>query len=396
MDREKGKHAKGAKRMKQSRRVPRYILIGTALLMAALLIAGGFFVFGKTSAPPLGQSAANIVDAATSLPDSKTADVQDPIDAKDLVTPAPDTSQNGAQILTTSDPTQNPDTPTDDRSSEHGAPPSAPPTVDPNIPVVNEYGIYSRSALLIDLETEKVLFDYKSADSLYPASLVKMMTAIISIELLPDLNMEVTVTSDMIDGLKEAGASRIGFKEGEAVSVIDLLYGVMVYSGADAANAVAVAAAGSTENFVVLMNKKSAELDLYSTNFVNVHGLHDPKQVSTAVDLAALLRYCLKNETFKKIFTTTTHFIAPTEFHPDGIKMSNSLMAALKESDLEGKEYMLGSKTGFTTPAGQCLASLARINGREYILITLNAGKTGYNHERYNMLDAVYLYNTVR
>lgn len=280
--------------------------------------------------------------------------------------------------------------------SQTQAPDDPQTSVDPNIPVINEYGIYSRGALLLDLETGETVFAYKEKEIFYPASLVKMMTAILAIEMIPDLDKEITITFDMLKGLYEAGASQVGFLEGEQVRAIDLLYGVMVPSGADASNAVAVAAAGSIDEFVSLMNSKAKTLGLSDTVFVNVHGLHDENQISTATDLAALLRYCLNNETFREIFTTTIHTIPPTDLHPDGITIQNNLMRALRNSDLEGKENVLGSKNGFTTPAGQCLASLGKVNGREYILITLNAGKNGYNYERYNMLDAVYLYSAIK
>lgn len=263
--------------------------------------------------------------------------------------------------------------------------------IDPNIPVPNEVGLYSKAAFLVNRTTGQVIFSYNAEARLPPASLTKIMTAIVAIENIDDLSATVTITEAMLDGLAEASASVAGFLPDEIVTFSDLLYGLMLPSGADCANALAFEIAGSIEGFVGLMNAKAAALGLTSTVFANTHGLHDPLLLSNCKDMAALLDYCLENETFAQIFQTGEYTTSVTQKHPEGIVVSNYMSKSFAKNPVE-KVNVLGNKTGFTTPAGQCLASFAEIGGYEYICITLGAGKAGYNKERYNMLDAITLY----
>jgi D-alanyl-D-alanine carboxypeptidase (penicillin-binding protein 5/6) len=232
-----------------------------------------------------------------------------------------------------------------------------------------------------------------SEDKIYPASLTKMMTAIVAIESLPDLNEKIKLTSSTFRGLYEADASMAGFQPGEEVRAIDLLYGVLLPSGAECCVALADQIAGSEEDFVRLMNQKAADLGMVNTHFENATGLHNDNHYTTVKDLAVLLSYALKNDTFREIFTSSRHSTQPTNLHPYGITLNSILFEELNDQNMTGRE-ILGGKTGYTGEAGLCLASLARVDEQEYILVS--AGAKGDHHsEQYNITDALAVYDSI-
>lgn len=223
---------------------------------------------------------------------------------------------------------------------------------------------------------------------MYPASMTKIMTTIVAIENLSDLNQEITVTNDMIANLYAQDATQAGFQPGETVQAIDLLYGVMLPSGADCCIALADTIAGSEEGFVELMNQKAEKLGLENTHFCNTTGLHADDHYSTAKDIAELLRYALKNSTFREIIESPYHSTPGTNVHPDGITFYSTMFKNLSDTTvIDGK--IMGGKTGFTSEAGCCLASFAEIDDIEYILVTAGAYQAGTPH----IDDAVKLYN---
>lgn len=258
--------------------------------------------------------------------------------------------------------------------------------LDPNIEV------YSTSVLMIERESGQTIYSKEPMRSTYPASLTKIMTAIVGLELCPDLNATVYITDAMLSGLLEADASVAGFLSGEEVQYIDLFYGLMLASGADAANAIAVSLCGSTDEFVVRMNDMALKLGMVSTNYTNVTGLHDVKMRTSASDVALLLDYALDNETFRNIITKQSYTTAATNKHENGLTVYATMFSMLPRTEFDNGALILGGKTGTTTPAGQCLASFASFNGQEYILVTL--GAFGYDEgERYNISDAMTLYS---
>ena len=254
--------------------------------------------------------------------------------------------------------------------------------------------IHSTCAIMIDRETSQIIFSRDPDRSTYPASLTKIMTAVLGLELHGDTESIVTITDKMLEGLTEANASVVGFSVGEEVRYLDLLYGLLLPSGADAANAIAITCAGTTDNFVEMMNAKAEELGMRSTTFTNVHGLHDVKMRTTAGDMAKLFDYALQNETFRRIIGRRFHTTDATNLHPDGITFYSTMFSMLEDPNLENGAVIRGGKTGTTTPAGQCLASYCDIDGREFILVTLGAFGYGQN-EHYNIEDAVKLYGLI-
>ena len=251
----------------------------------------------------------------------------------------------------------------------------------------------SPNAILIRLKDQTVLMQKNSGEKIYPASMTKMMTAIVAIENSPDLKGEIKLTNAVFQGLYEADATMAGFQPGEKVRVIDLLYGAMLPSGAESCIALADQIAGSEQGFVEMMNKKAAELGMDNTHFDNATGLHDENHYTTVKDLAVLLSYALQNDTFREVFTSSRHSTQPTNKHPDGITFYSTMFKELKNQNIAGGE-ILGGKTGYTDEAGLCLASLAKVGKQEYILVS--AGAKGDNHsEQFNITDALVAYNSI-
>ena len=261
--------------------------------------------------------------------------------------------------------------------------------VDPIVdPIVDDssWGVFSKHAILVDLKDNKILYAREADERTYPASLTKMMTVLVAIE---NLSTEMMKVPNDFSYLYEQNAALAGFLPGDLVRTSDLLYGIMLPSGADAALTVAENIAGSEAKFVKLMNEKSKELGMNNTHFTNVIGLHDNNHYTTVHDLAILLEYALKNPTFKKIFTTDIYTTAPTQYS-DGMTFKSRLFYKIDSPNINGGKQ-LGGKTGYTEEAELCLASLATDGKKEYILVTTNAEGGPYT-EQTNILDAFNLY----
>lgn len=254
-------------------------------------------------------------------------------------------------------------------------------------------GLYSPNAVLIDAETGDILESYDAGKRIYPASLTKIMTAVVAIEHTENMEEMITLPGDFFQELYEENASMAGFAPGEQIYLRDLLYGILLPSGAECCLAFAERIAGSEEGFVKLMNEKARELGMKDTSFCNATGLHEKNHYSTVEDLAVLLQYALKNETFRAAFTSQSYHTLPSEVHPEGFTFTSTVFQHLDGTEIAGGA-ILGGKTGYTPEAGLCLASLGEVSGREYILVT--AGANG-NHETepYHILDAVKVYNQI-
>lgn len=270
---------------------------------------------------------------------------------------------------------------------------SADPQDAPLMLAVGEVGtpkVYSPYLLLVQLEDGEVLLERGSETPIYPASLTKIMTALAAIEALPDLEREITLPESIFSDIWAANASTAGYQPEETVRAIDLLYGVMLPSGADASLGLAEWIDGGEAAFVERMNWRAAMLGMDNTHFTNVCGLQDEAHQTTLKDLSLLLMEALKNQTFCELFTASRHSTPGTNLHPDGITVHSTLFSKLPDPEVPGGR-ILGGKTGFTNEAGLCLASLAEINGKGYILLT--AGAPGDNKsEPLHILDAQAVY----
>ncbi len=228
---------------------------------------------------------------------------------------------------------------------------------------------YALSSLLMDADSGRVLYA-KNAQAMLPmASTTKIMTAVIILETL-DMESEITITKESV-GIE---GSSIYLIEGEKLTVSELLYGLLLRSGNDAANALAIACAGSIENFAEMMNRKAAELGLTHTHYANPSGLPAENHYTTAYDLAVLSSYAIKNNEFVKITSTLKATIT-----------GNSRYLVNRNNLLRYYEGIIGVKTGYTPAAGWCLSSAAVRDGVTLVAVTLNDSNTWKDHAA--MLD---------
>ena len=256
--------------------------------------------------------------------------------------------------------------------------------------LVDLSSLYSKNAVLLDLDTGEIAAQKKSQERIYPASLTKMMTVLLALENEEDLEKQVRLSEDIFPELYEEGASMAGFLPGEHASVRDLLYGAMLPSGGECCKALAEEVAGSEEKFADLMNKKAEELGMKHTHFVNSTGLPDKKHYTTTRDLARLLEYAWENGDFRAIFTTRSYTVPPTDGHPEGFTFSSLMFQEMEQSGA-ASDYILGGKTGYTSEAGLCLASVGTTRDKTYALITAKADGS-HDTQPYHILDAVSVF----
>ena len=193
------------------------------------------------------------------------------------------------------------------------------------------------------------------------ASTTKIMTAVIVLENCQDLNETVTIEAKAAT----TGGSRLGLQNGDKITINDLLYGLLLRSGNDAAIALAIHVGGDVKGFAELMNNKAKELKLKNTNFVTPHGLDDPNHFTTVSELAKLTDYALRNVKFSQIVKTTITTISINGNNKE-IKNTNELLCG----NIEG---VYGVKTGFTNIAGRCLVTSVKRNDMDLIIVVLGA-----------------------
>lgn len=227
-----------------------------------------------------------------------------------------------------------------------------------------DFDINAKNAILYNVSDNEILYEKSADEKVSIASLTKIMTSIVAIEKIDDLNEYITITSK--DFEETNGYSKAGFKINDKVTYLDLLYGIILPSGADAVNAVVNNTYGYDE-FINKMNELAKKLNLTSTSFSNPIGKDSSTNYSTAKDLSILLKYALKNETFKTIFTTkrytTTNNI---ELKSTVLRYANNEMNVNK---------IAGAKSGFTKDAGRCLASLYYKDNPSLIFIDINSSQ---------------------
>lgn len=230
-----------------------------------------------------------------------------------------------------------------------------------------ELNISSKNAILYNLDTNEIIYQKNANQKVSIASLTKIMTAIITIENIDDLNQRVILTKDDFKGLAEANAVTAGFTIGSTVTYKDLLYGLLLPSGADAAKALARNVAGTEEKFIQKMNEKVKKLNLKNTNFSTVIGLDDENNYSTVKEFSIIFKEAIKNKELSQIIKSKTYTTT------DGkLKFKSTIQSNANKFNID-IPYILGGKTGTTTNAGLCLATIAKANNINYMLITTGA-----------------------
>ena len=248
------------------------------------------------------------------------------------------------------------------------------------------FDMYSQYALLVNISNGRILFAHQADVQTFPASVTKIMTVLIGLEN-GDMNDSVTVRADF-DELFRAGAMQSGFRYGEVRTLSEILHAIMLPSGAEATWSLAYHVADSYEGFVDLMNAKARSLGMVDTHFVTATGLHDDNHYTTANDIAILMRYALAIPEFRNIFTARTYELeTPNSL---GSIMHSTLFSFAPRTTFEGGE-ILGGRTGFTTPAGRCLASLATDGTDDFILITFGAPDLAADRTAH-VMDALMIY----
>ncbi len=258
--------------------------------------------------------------------------------------------------------------------------------------------------MLMEAETGTVVYERRGYEKAFPASTTKLMTAVLTVENIPDLDKVITVGVRAVSGFGPK-SSMMGLENGEEIAIRDVLYGLMMRSGNDAAKCLAietvneiygnsVGEADAVDKFIEMMNEKASELGMNDTHFATVDGRHDEAHYTTAYDFALLMQYVLKNERVCEIISTKVHDVAPTNKHSNGYHMENSnKLICMKENDKTDFRYpyCIGGKTGETNQAGFCLASASKKDDITLILIQFgDNNQTISTTYRYNVAKEIY------
>lgn len=228
--------------------------------------------------------------------------------------------------------------------------------------------VNSKYAILVDADTGEVIAHRSGNAKIYPASMTKVMTLLVAVENINNFNDTFEMKYEIIKPLMDADATRAGFKEGEDVKIIDLLYGLILPSGGDCAIGLAEYVSGSEKEFVVLMNKKCEELGLKNTHFSNTSGLHSEDNYSTPADIAVIMKYAMENPICREVLSTYKYTTEKTEQNPEGIELFSTMFSRMYGNEVEGVDIKAG-KTGYTYEAGNCLVSYATKGEHNYIVV---------------------------
>ena len=228
----------------------------------------------------------------------------------------------------------------------------------------DELSLTAESAILMDATTGKILYEKNSRTKQYPASITKLMTILLALEH-GSLEDEITFSHDAVFSI-EPGSAHIAIQEGEILTLEQVLYGIMLRSANECANAAAEYVDGSLEKFAEHMTARAKELGCENTNFVNANGLFDENHYTTAYDMALIAQELLKNETYRSMMSNTYYVIPPTNKQPEERPLHGQHQM-LNESSLYYYEYAEGGKTGYTVEAQNTLVTYAKQGDTELI-----------------------------
>ncbi len=255
--------------------------------------------------------------------------------------------------------------------------------------------ITATSGMVIDCIDGKILYSKNADEKLYPASLTKVLTAILVVEKC-GLQDNVTINQSAIDKV-ESGYLTANLKAGEVFTVEQLLNLLLISSYDDVSNALAEHVAGSEEEFVKMMNEKAKEIGCTNSNFLNCHGEHDTNHYSTAHDMALIANYAVKLETIRNIAQVTEYGLPATTIYTGNDRYFYTSNEMLQTGSKNYYKYAKGLKTGFTTPAGNCLMAYAEKSGLKLVSVTM---KSTTSNSRYEDSEAILEYafdtNTIR
>ena len=242
----------------------------------------------------------------------------------------------------------------------------------------SDVAVSADGAILMDSGSGAILYEKNSRQSYYPASITKILTALVIIE---NCNLDDTVTfSSAAVNTLEPGASILGARAGDQMSVRDCLYALLLQSANEVANALAEHCSGSIEAFAELMNSKAASLGCVNSNFVNPSGLNDPDHYTCAYDMALIAQACFADPVFVEIDSTTWHDVPAGQLkqYPEGWRYY-AHHRMLKKNDSAYYSGIIGGKTGYTSLAGNTLVTCAQRDGMKLVTVVLNGHQTHYS-----------------
>lgn len=268
----------------------------------------------------------------------------------------------------------------------------------------SDVSVEAEGAVLMDARSGAVIYGKNLHSVYYPASITKILTALIVIEHC-NLDDVVTFSHDAIYSV-EQGSSSAGMDVGDKLTVRDCLYAMLLKSANEVANALAEHTAGSIQNFAVLMNAKAKELGCQESHFNNPSGLNDPQHYTSAYDMALIAQAAFQNETFVTIDSSLYYDLPPTRHNPEGFRVYPG-HRMLKKNAPQYYPGIIGGKTGYTMLAGNTLVTCAEKNGMKLITVILNGHQTHYtdtkalldfgfsNFQSVNIADADGTYSAV-
>ena len=258
----------------------------------------------------------------------------------------------------------------------------------------DELSLTAESAILMDATTDKILYEKNSRTKQYPASITKLMTILLALEH-GSLEDEITFSHDAVFSI-EPGSAHIAIQEGEILTLEQVLYGIMLRSANECANAAAEYVDGSLEKFAEHMTARAKELGCKNTNFVNANGLFDENHYTTAYDMALIAQELLKNETYRSMMSNTYYVIPPTNKQPEERPLHGQHQM-LNESSLYYYEYAEGGKTGYTVEAQNTLVTYAKQGDTELIAVVLKCNGTQHYVDTKALFDYGFAnYQTVK
>lgn len=233
--------------------------------------------------------------------------------------------------------------------------------------------IESNYGILIDPVNDTILAGKQAKARINPASMTKVLTALVAAEHVENLDDTIVITSEITDYGYIHDCSSAGFDKNQTVTIRELFYGTLLPSGGDAAMGLAVYVAGDHETFVDMMNAKLEELGLSQTSHMtNCIGVYDANHYSTPYDMAIIMEAALDNELCREVMSVHTYVGSPTEARPEGNEMSNWFLRRIEDRDTGGE--VICAKTGYVKEAGSCAVSYAKdMAGNEYICVTADA-----------------------
>ncbi len=254
------------------------------------------------------------------------------------------------------------------------------------------FQITAESAIMASLDTGDIVYQKDAHTKRYPASLTKIMTALIMLEMTKDLDNEIITVSDYaVKSLLGTDSSVGGLKIGEQITAKQMLYYLLMVSANDGAMAIAEHYGKTIDGFITMMNQKAQELGMENTHYMNPHGLHHEEHYTTAYDMVLLTKAALKYNVFKEVVSATRYNMPATNMSDKKLLVTTNMLQ--DPSTVYFYKYASGVKTGYTDEAGRCLVSTAEKNGYSYIVVLMKCPVIDNGRRvRYEFNDSEQLY----